>query len=64
MVKMRSWKLIETAGLRGPEASSLSFSLNRKSLGAQAVGAGPSGGAAAAAAGGSGAAAAAAATQH
>jgi hypothetical protein len=54
--------LVETDG--GPEASSLSFSLNRKSLGAPAVGAGPSGGAAAAAAGGSGAAPAAAATQH
>ncbi len=43
--------LVETNG--GPEASSLSFGLNRKSLGAPAVGAAPGEGAAAAAAGGS-----------
>jgi hypothetical protein len=54
--------LVETEG--GPEASTHSFSMNRKSLAPTAVGAGPSGGAVAAAAGGSGAASAAAATQH
>jgi hypothetical protein len=54
--------LVETEG--GPEASTHSFSMIRKSLAPTAVGAGPSGGAVAAAAGGSGAASAAAATQH